>query len=178
MTRSTVPMAQADTAEGVILDALQNCFAPLISPTGIKRVFRLPPKSAPIAEELPSLMFLLGDERDPYPDDNPGSFLVARTYIARLLISPQTLASQDEGDEGDENYSANIPWIGIIRQWVINHQRLEDVNGLEGLANLANSITVRGSAPKPIPAPGGQRYWGINFELDITIRIPMAFSQH
>lgn len=174
------PVATILNAEEVILDALLDCFEQWDE---IKRLYRAAPDTAPLNEELPAIYFKVGGAIDPFGDGGEGSEILNRNFITRLLLSPWE-AAVDSDELGNADVIAGTPWIGKMRNWVANHPRLdltnEDDLTYDGLPNMPWHMTVRDNSLQLFPAPGGgnKRYLGIEFELNIPVRVYFRTDQY
>lgn len=166
MSKPAVRQAHYYDSVEVILDRLYACFSNF---TAVERVYRLPPSTPPVNEEMPCLMFVPGGLNKPFPSDNPAFGIIDRKYSGIILLTSLQTGGGDSGDLGSSLLSESVGVLDELSQFIVEHQRLQADD--TGLPNLVSGIIYREGGLQPLNGPGGGRYLGIRFEIDIAVKV-------
>ena len=123
------------------------------------------PPSMPIEDaNLPAAVVMVGAIRSNEPLRNGGA-RVTRTFPVRVFIAAIEQGT-DAGYLGDSKYGEGVPVLDHVYKYFVNHKNLSTNATPDGLAGVLK-IQLSDSGISGGEAPGGARYWVINFALTV-----------
>lgn len=153
---------------------------------GVKSVYLTAPLNQLDLSLLPAVYHLVGPMVEPVPNtgnESGGSVIIARRFVARLLVRPIGLGD-DQGTNGAYASQGALPLFSAFAWRYLTRPRLslEGVTGktveTDPLSGLSRDIQFTDSGLQQRPGPGGVDYHAIDFTLTVAMRLTYELEEY